>query len=70
MDALAEELEAEAADVDADAADADALDALDAARWRMLPALLEDHQIDSMKLHRDIDAAMAAQAAQKGGGES
>ena len=53
-----------------EAAPADALDALDAARWRMLPALLEDHQIDSMKLHRDIDAAMAAQAAQKGGGES
>ena len=43
-------------------------DALDAVRWRMLPALLEDHQIDSMKLRRDIDAAIAAQAAQKNGG--
>jgi hypothetical protein len=31
----------------------------DAERWRMLPAFLEDHQINYVKLLRDIDAAIA-----------
>jgi hypothetical protein len=39
----------------------------DAARWRMLPAFLEEHQIDYVKLLRDIDSAIAAQA--EGGAE-
>lgn len=42
-------------------------DALDAKRWRMLPAFIQDHQIDYLRLLRDIDAAIAAQAkAQEG----
>lgn len=36
-------------------------DAVDAARWNMLPAFFEEYQIDAMKLYRDIDAALAAQ---------
>ena len=39
----------------------------DAARWQMLPAVLEQHQINYMALLRDIDAARAAQAASSGG---
>lgn len=35
-------------------------DALDAARWRMLPAFFHEYQIDAMKLYRDIDSALAA----------
>lgn len=35
-------------------------DALDAERWRMLPAFYEEYQINGLKLMRDIDAAMAA----------
>lgn len=31
----------------------------DAERWGMLPAVAEDHQIDLMRLYRDIDAARA-----------
>lgn len=30
----------------------------DAGRWRMLPAFLEDHQIDYVRLVCDIDTAM------------
>lgn len=30
----------------------------DAESWRMLPAFLEDHQIDFMRLSRDIDGAL------------
>lgn len=30
----------------------------DAGRWRMVPAFLEDHQIDYVRLVRDIDTAM------------
>lgn len=33
----------------------------DAARWRMLPAFIEQYQIDYVELLRDIDAARAAQ---------
>jgi hypothetical protein len=35
-------------------------DALDAARWRMLPAFYEEYQINGMKLMRDVDAALVA----------
>lgn len=42
-------------------------DALDAARWRMLPAFFYEYQIDALKLFHDIDAAIAARAAKEGG---
>ena len=34
----------------------------DAESWRMLPAFLEDHQIDFMRLSRDIDGALGRKA--------
>lgn len=39
-------------------------EAEDSKRWRMLPAFLEEHQIDYLLLLRDIDGAIAAQTAQ------
>lgn len=45
----------------------DAETAKDAACWRMLPAFFADYQIESMKLYRDMDALLAAQAAAKNG---
>lgn len=35
-------------------------DAIDSARWRMLPAFIEEHQIDYARLLRQIDEAIAA----------
>jgi hypothetical protein len=32
----------------------------DAGRWAMLPAFIEDHQIDYVRLKREIDAAIDA----------
>lgn len=40
-------------------------DALDAARWRMLPAFFHEYQIDALKLFHDIDAAIDAARAQQ-----
>jgi hypothetical protein len=34
-------------------------DAKDAVRWRMLPGFLEEHQINYLRLLRDIDAALS-----------
>ena len=34
----------------------------DAERWEMLPAFLEEYQIDYVKLITDIDAMLAARA--------
>lgn len=31
---------------------------MDAARWGMLPAVAEDHQINLMGLYRDVDAEL------------
>ena len=60
-------------DADADAAltaayadgrsDQHAEDGQNAARWRMLPAFLSDHQIDYMRLLREIDGAIASATA-------
>jgi len=38
-------------------------DAADAARWRMLPAIAEDHQLNLMGIYRDVDAALSASQA-------